>query len=74
MKKKERDELKTKSADQLSKQIAGLVAQIANTRMEQQTKTKNVHAQNAKRRDIARMATIMNAKLQAERNIKNAAK
>lgn len=74
MKKKERDELKTKSADQLKKQRYDLVLEIANTRMDQQAKIKNVHSQNAKRRDIARIATHMNAKLQAERNTKNAAK
>ena len=78
MKKKNLEELKTKSVSQLMEFISTLEKEIITGKIERdQSKVKNVHAINQKRKDIARAKTIVKAKmfaLETEKGaIKNAA-
>lgn len=64
MKRKELDELKTKSPEQLAKLVADLEKEKANLRLElAQGKLKNVHTLLKKKKDIARMMTILRTKV-----------
>ena len=68
MKKKSWEELKTKSVRQLKEIIGGLEKEIIVGKIErQQSKVKNVHAVNQKRKDIARAKTILQSKLLLEK-------
>lgn len=64
MKRKELDELKTKSPEQLAKLVADLEKEKANLRLElAQGKLKNVHVLSKKKKDIARTMTILRTKV-----------
>lgn len=64
MKKKDLTELKTKGIGDLKKKIAELEKEKVSTLLEQkQGKLKNVHEVMKKRREIARIKTILSLKL-----------
>jgi len=68
MKKKNLEELKNKSVKQLEDIVSGMEKEIITGRIErEQSKIKNVHALNRKRRDIAQVKTILQAKLFLEK-------
>jgi ribosomal protein L29 len=74
MKKKELEELKTKSISDLKKKILDLEKNkvIANLELKM-GKSKNVHEFNQKRKDIAQAKTILAQKLfAAQKEVKNA--
>ncbi len=63
MKTKELNDFKTKDVTALKKQLLDLQKQSANARMELAlSKNKNVHLVNLRRRDIAKLKTIINFK------------
>ena len=64
MKTKEQKDLKNKSIDQLKKLLADLEKDATNSRLELgQGKVKNVHLQRSRRKDMARILTILNIKM-----------
>lgn len=68
MKRKELDELKTKSRQQLAKLASDLEEEKANLRVElTKGKLKNVHALSKKAKDIAKVLTILNTKIFSEK-------
>ncbi|MBI3341511.1 50S ribosomal protein L29 [Candidatus Curtissbacteria bacterium] len=68
MKKKDLNEIKTKSADQLKKNLADLKKEIASLRIDiGMGKGKNVHEMRAKRLSLAQISTVMNQKLALEK-------
>lgn len=68
MKKKNLEELKNKSIKQLKDIISDLEKEIMTAKIERsQSKIKNVHAVNRKRRDIAQIKTIKQAKVFLEK-------
>lgn len=71
MEKKDLNELKPKSPEQLKKLIADLELEKANLKLElRQGKLKNVHALAKKKKDIAQTMTILRVKIFAERKTK----
>jgi len=67
MKKKDFEELKTKTISDLKKKIADLEKEIVNAKLElKMGKLKNVHLVNQKRKDIAQAKTILKQKLFAQ--------
>lgn len=75
MKKKDLDELKNKSREQLKKTLAELSSDIAKLKLElSQSKLKNLHSVKKKKKEIAQVLTIMNAQIFAERKDKENAK
>lgn len=72
MKKKDINELKNKSIDQLKKMVVQTEAEIVKAKVQnEQEKTKNVHMLRAKRKDIARFMTLLNFKNLVEKNTKS---
>ncbi len=64
MKKKDLDEIKTKSISQLEKRLEELEKEKTNNLLElKMGKIKNVHLVNQKKKDIARIKTILRLKL-----------
>lgn len=63
MKKKNLEELKNKSVNQLKEMVNNMEKEIITGKIErEQSKIKNVHAINRKRKDIAQIKTILQAK------------
>ena len=67
MKKRDLTEIKNKSTQDLRKKAKDLQKELTNSIVElKMGKTKNVHAGNSKRKDIARILTFLNINTQKE--------
>lgn len=63
MKKQELNDLKEKTINDLAKKVKGLKRELTQSVLElKMEKTKNVHEVNTKRKDIAKIKTIMKLK------------
>jgi len=75
MKKREIRELKNKNTGQIRKTISDLEKEIVEVKFElKQSKAKNLHAFSEKKKDIARVKTILAQKLFEEREATQNAK
>ncbi len=70
MKRKDLDQFKKQNQEELKKKIADLKVEAANLRIDlSMAKVKNVHSISQKRKDIAKLMTILNLILKRSNNI-----